>query len=102
MSQVTTAEVECKPRSQAAERRARGEQRRKRAAAKRQEKEDNRAKARARALLRTVRRVFLYAGPELGTLRISKAETLMLIDKLGSRLVAIKTGSCGFFEIPPF
>ena len=102
MSQVTTAEVECKPRSQAAERRARGEQRRARTAAKRLEKQEQRAKVKARALLRTVRRVYLYAGPELGTLRISKAETLLLIDKLGSRLVATKTGSCGWFEIPPF
>jgi hypothetical protein len=102
MSQVTTAGVECKPRTKTAERRARGEQRRARAAAKRQEKEDNRAKVRARALLRTVRRVYLYAGPELGTLRISKAETLLLIDKLGARLVATSTGSCGWFEVSPF
>jgi hypothetical protein len=102
MSQVITAEVECKPRSQAAERRARGEQRRARRQPSGRRRKSKRAKAKARALLRTVRRVYLYAGPELGTLRISKAETLMLIDKLGSRLVATKTGSCGWFEIPPF
>ena len=91
----TTPEIESKPRRSAAERRERS-------AARRQKIEERRATATARAVLRSVRIVYLYAGYDLGTIRISKEEARGLIDKLGPRLLATSTGCCAWLEVSPF
>ena len=91
----TTPEIEHKPRRSAAERRERS-------AARRQKIEERRKTATARAVLRSVRIVYLYAGYDLGTIRITKEEARGLIDKLGPRLVATSTGCCAWLEVSPF
>ncbi len=95
MLQSITPGIESKPRRSAAERWERS-------AARRQKIEERRAPAAARAVLRSVRIVYLYAGADLGSVRISKSEARELIAKLGPRLVATSTGCCAWLEVSPF
>ena len=102
MSQIIAPGLERKPRRSAAERKALADERLARRTARWEKIAARRATATARAVLRSVRIVYLYAGYDLGTIRITKEEARGLIDKLGPRLVATSTGCCAWLEVSPF
>ena len=102
MLQSITPGIESKPRRSAAERKALADERLAKRTARWEKIAARRATASARAVLRSTRVVYVYAGADLGTIRISKEEARGLIDKLGPRLLATSTRCCAWLEVSPF
>ena len=84
-------------RSAAAERRARGAERR-------HERSERKARREAWRVVRRARFVAFHVCDEVGFLAISKKQARVLVDRLGSRLVVRTTrdGQCAGLERSPF